>query len=132
LERLWAADEGDEGLDVVDLHRLVGKPRRLTRNTIHSTLERLIRKGLASRRRRGRAYEYAATASRETWISEVLDAVAAGFSLAEPADMLVGFVDFADRASETTLEALEDLVRTRLRERGEREYCGERREKGEA
>lgn len=117
LERLW--DEG-RSLDVESMQRAVGEPRGLKRNTIQSTLERLVRKGLASRWRRGRAYEYAATGTRAEWIAALLDSVVTGFGGGERGEVLAGFVDFAERASESTLEELEALVRERLRQRDER------------
>jgi len=117
LDYLWSADTG---ADVATVHAAVGAPRRLASNTIQSTLERLVRKRLLSRRRRGRAYEYAPTITRAAWIGTLLDAVAEGLGDGERAELLAGFVDFADRASDSTLEALDALVRARLRERGAR------------
>jgi len=116
LAHLWAEARH---MDIAAMHSRVGVPRGLTRNTIHSTLERLVRKGLVSRRRRGRAYEYSATLSRTDWIAELLDATVGDLSGMERDEVLAGFVDFAERTSEETLEALEELVRARMRARRE-------------
>ena len=75
MNHLWATPSGG---DVASVHDAVGAVRRLTRNTIHSTLERLVRKGLLARERRGRAYHYAAILSRPAWIAEALDAKRTG------------------------------------------------------
>lgn len=122
MDRLW---EEASGMDVAAMHAAVGAPRDLTRNTIHSTLERLVRKGLATRRRRGRAYEYSATASRTAWIAELLDSLVGELGAAERAEVLVGFVDFAERTHGSMLETLEELVRRRLEERDGRDAPGE-------
>ena len=114
MDRLWS-DEG--ALDVLDVHRDVGQTRGVTRNTIHSTLERLVRKGLVSRSRHGRAYRYAALVSRRAFIRETFDLVVSDLGEADHAEVLVGFVDFAERADEALLERLGALVALLLRER---------------
>jgi len=102
---------------VTAIHRAIGAPRGLVRNTTQSTLERLLRKELISRSRRGRAYVYAATVSRSDWVAEALDSVIGEIAASDRDAVLAGFVDFAARSSASTLEALEALVRARLRER---------------
>ena len=68
LDVLWT--RGAAGVAAV--HADVGHERGLAPNTIHSTLERLVRKGLARRAKRGRAYEYRAAISREQWAARAL------------------------------------------------------------
>ena len=63
LDALWTSGPAD----VVAVHAAVGTPRPVVRNTIQTTLERLVRKGLVARTRRGRAYEYRVAVSREQW-----------------------------------------------------------------
>jgi predicted transcriptional regulator len=114
MDRLW---RDAEAANVVKMHGTVGTPRGLKRSTIHSTLERLVRKGLVSRRRHGREYHYRATLTRSAWIAEAIDSVVGNVGANEQDEVLAGFVDFADRTSETTLESLAELIRTRLRAR---------------
>ena len=114
MDRLW--DEA-RAIDVREVHEMIGAPQGLTRNTIQSTLERLVQKGLASRQRRGRAYEYRATATRQAWIAEVFDTLVERLGDADRADVLAGFVEFADRSSDSTLKALEAIVQKRIRDR---------------
>ena len=114
MDRLW--DEA-RALDVREVHEMVGAPRGLSRNTIHSTLERLVRKGLTTRRRRGRAYEYRATGTRRAWIAEVFDTLIDDLGDADRAEVLAGFVEFAERSSDATLDTLQELVNGRIRER---------------
>jgi predicted transcriptional regulator len=104
------------------MHAAVGAARGLAPNTIHSTLERLCRKGLAERRKRGRAFEYRPRISRRAWITGRLEELLASSPGADARLPLSTFVDLAERAGAERLEELERLVRQRrrARERGER------------
>lgn len=113
LDRLW---EGGPA-DVATMHAAVGEPRGLARNTIQSTLERLARKGLAERRKVGRAYEYRARISRSAWLSRALGNVIDEVPGVDPPLLLSTFVDLVERADAATLEELEALVRKRREER---------------
>lgn len=115
LDQLW---EGGPA-DVATMHASVGEPRGLVRNTIQSTLERLARKGLAERRKVGRAYEYRARVSRSAWLGQVLGSVIDEIPGVDPPLFLSAFVDLVERADGATLEELEALVRARREERGE-------------
>ncbi|HXK24641.1 MAG TPA: BlaI/MecI/CopY family transcriptional regulator [Myxococcota bacterium] len=115
LDQLWAHGAAD----VAAMHARVGEPRRLTRNTIQSTLERLYRKGLADRYKRGRAYEYRARLTRGEWLTQSLSRLLDATPGADSALVLSAFVDLAERTGEANLEALEALVRRRRRERGD-------------
>jgi predicted transcriptional regulator len=114
LDQLWTHGPAD----VAVMHARVGKPRGLARNTIQSTLERLFRKGLAERRKLGRAFEYSARLSRGEWLTCSLGDVLETLPGTDAALVLSAFVDLAERAGEESLDVLEDLVRRRRRERG--------------
>lgn len=114
LDRLWT--EGPA--DVAAMHTRVGEPRGLARNTVQSTLERLYRKGLADRRKQGRAFEYSARISRAEWLTSSLGGVLEALPGADASLVLSAFVDLAERTGEQSLDALEALVRQRRRERG--------------
>jgi predicted transcriptional regulator len=111
LDHLW---EGG-AVEVTAVHAAVGAPRGLSRNTVHSTLERLVRKGLAEREKRGRAYAYRAVASRSEWITRAVGDVLDAIPGAEARLVLTSFVDLAERAGEESLQELEALVRRRRR-----------------
>ena len=113
LEWLWGRDWGD----VKSAHAEVCRPRALSRNTLHSTLERLVRKGLAERERRGRAYLYRALITREAWVRESVARNLQDIPGADPELLLAGFVDFAERVDENGLIELERRVRARRRAR---------------
>ena len=109
LEQLWEAGPCDVGA----LHAAVGEPRGLARNTIQSTLERLVRKQLASRRKLGRAYEYRASDSRGDCLTAALGDLAERLPGLDSSLLLSTFVDFAERTGADTLDELEALVRAR-------------------
>ena len=104
---------------VQGVHAAVGSRRGLATNTIQSTLERLVRKGLATRAKRGRAFEYRAAVSRDEWASRALADALGAIPRADASLMLASFVDLAERAGEASLAELEALVRERRRSREE-------------
>lgn len=109
LAELW--DKGPA--DVAAMHAAVGEPRGLARNTVQSTLERLVRKQLAERRKVGRAYEYRARVSRSEWLGEALQELVNRLPGVDPPLLVSTFVDFAERTGAATLDELEALVRER-------------------
>jgi predicted transcriptional regulator len=112
LDRLWDAGQSD----VASMHAAIGAPRGLARNTIQSTLERLVRKGLAERSKKGRAYAYRARITRAQWLSAALTELTDRVPGVDPPLLISSFVDFAERTGMETLEELESLVRQRRRE----------------
>lgn len=114
LDHLWSGGAGN----VREVHAAVGAPRGISPNTVHSTLERLVRKGLVERRKRGRAFDYCARVSRREWMAHSLAEVAAELPGTRAEIVLAAFIDVAERAGSAQLEELERLVRERRRERG--------------
>ncbi len=111
LEALWDAGPAD----VTTMHAAVGEPRGLARNTVQSTMERLVRKELAERRKVGRAYEYRARVSRSEWLGDALEELVHRVPGVDPPLLVSTFVDFAERTGAATLDELEALVRERRR-----------------
>ncbi len=111
MDELWRGG----ARDVVAMHRSVGSQRGVSRNTIHSTLERLVRKELAQRRKVGRAYEYTATRSRSDWVAGSLTALLRAVPGSDPETLIASFVDVAEQTGDGALETLERLVRERRR-----------------
>ncbi len=124
LDRLWQAGP----CDVASVHRSVGRMRRLTRNTIHSTLERLVRKQLAAREKRGRAFWYTARVTRNDYLIRSVHDLLDRIPHSDAQTLLAGFVDFAERTGESALEELEELVRRRRRSREDDEDALEDKE----
>jgi predicted transcriptional regulator len=113
MDQLWRGGPQD----VAAMHRSVGSKRGVSRNTIHSTLERLVRKELAQRRKVGRAYEYYATRSRSEWVAASLNALLRAVPGSGPGAVIASFVDVAEQVGDDALETLERLVRERRRTR---------------
>jgi predicted transcriptional regulator len=113
IDQLWRGG----AQDVAGMHRSVGAQRGVSRNTIHSTLERLVRKGLAGRRKVGRAYEYRATRSRSEWVADSLTALLRSVPGSDPGALIASFVDVAEQTGDDALETLERLVRERRQSR---------------
>lgn len=113
LEHLWSAGESD----VKAVHVAIGRPRRITLNTVQSTLKRLHEKGLLLRRKVSHAYVYAPQVTREAYGRRMLDGVVAAVMGGEMEVMLSAFVDLTERAGPEQLRRLERLVEQRLRER---------------
>jgi predicted transcriptional regulator len=118
LDRLWTHGHAD----VKTMHEAVGAPRRISPNTVHSTLERLVRKGLAGRQKIGRSYQYQAQVSRREWLERSLDRLANEVPGTGSVTLLAAFIDLAERAGDAQLAELERLVQERRRRaREERE-----------
>ena len=111
LAWLW----GRDWVDVRAAHAAHASESRRSPNTIHSTLERLIRKGLVERRKQGRAFAYRAIVSRETFVGHELESMIEWMPGADPRSLLAAFVDLAARMEEAGLDELERLVAERRR-----------------
>lgn len=115
LDQLWSGGPGD----VKSVHRSVGAPRGISPNTVHSALERLVRKRLAERRKVGRAFEYAPRVSRQDFLRDELSALLEATPGTGPGLLAAAFVDLTVRAGEQRLAELEALLRARRRARRE-------------
>jgi predicted transcriptional regulator len=115
LDHLWSQGPAE----VRAVHAAVGDARGISPNTVHSALERLVRKGLVLRRKQGRAHQYRAGLSRREWMAGRLGGLASEVPGTPAATLLAAFVDVAERAGERELAALERLVRARRRRRRE-------------
>jgi predicted transcriptional regulator len=115
LEYLWSAG----AMEAKGVHKAIGTQRRISLNTIQSTLERLYRKKLLSRDKVGHAYVYASTVRREELMAQLIDQVVNVLSEGKSHDLLSAFVDFAARVDEHSLDCLEQLIAERRRQREE-------------
>ena len=115
LDQLWSGGAGD----VKAVHRAVGEPRGISPNTVHSALERLVRKRLAARSKVGRAFAYAACVSRHDFLREELSALLEATPGTGPGLLAAAFVDLTVRSGERRLAELETLLRQRRRARRE-------------
>ncbi|MEO6999057.1 MAG: BlaI/MecI/CopY family transcriptional regulator [Terracoccus sp.] len=72
IEHLWAVTDTGTGVTVREVHDAVGVDRGLAYTTLMTVLDRMTKKGLASRQRDGRAWRYTAASSREELTSETM------------------------------------------------------------
>ena len=114
IEHLWVSGSAE----VKDVHRAVGRPRRITLNTVQTTLKRLYEKRLLTRKKVSHAFVYAPALSREEYRRRTLDQTISLLMRGERQAMVSAFVDLAERAGAGQLEELERLVAKRLAERG--------------
>ena len=94
--------------------------------TLMTTLDRLYKKGVLTRRKAGRAFRYAPVADREGLerglALEALDAILGSFeSRTAIRPILSSFVEAVSRRDELFLDELERLVRARRRESADAE-----------
>jgi predicted transcriptional regulator len=120
LEALWKARREATVKDLRDFFPGVAY------TTLMTTLDRLYKKGVLSRRKAGRAFLYAPVSSRErleqVLAAEALDAILGSFeSRTSIRPLLSTFVAAVSRRDELFLDELEELVRARRREKNEPE-----------
>ncbi|MBX3706806.1 MAG: BlaI/MecI/CopY family transcriptional regulator [Pseudomonadales bacterium] len=89
LEALWL-HPASTAQEIID-H---AKHWKVSLSTVQSTLERLHRKGLASRTKHFRAYRYEAVVTRSEIISSLLHDMMEEISGGDMAPVVSGFVDF--------------------------------------
>lgn len=112
LEHVWNGGE----LTAKDAHAGLGVSRGISLNTVQSTLERLTRKGLLDRTKRGHAYWYSPRVSREELIADLVGGVV-GRLQGDAATSLMAFLDSVDDLDDEALDRLESELRRRRRER---------------
>tara|TARA_R110002124_G_scaffold23094_1_gene85948 strand:- start:93 stop:509 length:417 start_codon:yes stop_codon:yes gene_type:complete len=115
LNALW--ESADQSAHV--LWQKLPDSRSSSLSTVQSTLERLHRKQLLQREKRGHAYVYRARLGRSELLGKLLGGVIRQLHTGSLEPILSSFVDFADRFDEQTLDQLDALVQQRLEERGD-------------
>ncbi len=121
LKHLWSSGPGS----VKDLHRTLGRPRRVSLNTVQSAMDRLYRKDLLARTKVGHAYVYEPAVTRQELGMRLIRQAVAPLAQ-EPSLLINAAVDYAEREGDGVLEELEALVAERLehRRRGEEDHDG--------
>jgi predicted transcriptional regulator len=114
MDHVWAVGEAD--VKSTWLH--VGKRRRVTSNTIQSTMDRLFKKELLLRAKVSHAFVYVPALTKQAFRAEVVRRAAESVSEGEAETILAAFVDVAATVGDDTLKRLEDLVAARRRGEG--------------
>ncbi|WP_237063627.1 MULTISPECIES: BlaI/MecI/CopY family transcriptional regulator [Microbulbifer] len=108
LEITWETPE----CSAKEVHERIGRQRGISLNTVQSTLERLHRKELLTRSKRGHAYRYTASVERERLIASYIRETLGRFG-GDAVSSLAAFVDAAEDIDESSLERLEEELRKR-------------------
>ena len=109
MDHLWSVGTAD----VKGTHRAVGRRRRITANTVQSTLERLHRKGLLDREKVRHAFVYAPRLTREAYGTFLVGEVTRNLMGNRTESLLAAFVDLAVRVGDERLDELERLIAER-------------------
>lgn len=111
LKKVWAVP----GITVKAMHERVGTSRGISLNTVQSALDRLYRKGLLERNKRGHAFCYEARISREALVGSLINHLLDRFS-GDGAVAAAAFAAAANELDEPALQQLEaELARRRNR-----------------
>jgi len=106
LEHLWTNGE----FDTKGVHAVLGKARGISHNTIQSTLERLFKKKLLTRKKVSYAYVYKTAVARDELMGQMINDVVNTISKDNTDGMLAAFVDIAARTDDAHLDRLEKLI----------------------
>ena len=112
MEHLWAQGVGD----VKSVHTAL-KARRITVNTVQSTLRRLFDKGLLRREKLSHAHVYSPRLTKQEYHRQVLAEVVGDVLRDQTDAALSTFVDLAAEVDEAHLRTLEQLIAARLQAR---------------
>ena len=113
MDFVWQAGE----VNVRDVHAQFKSAVAYT--TLMTTLDRLAKKGLLSRRKTGRAFAYAPTATSREIASTIASELVASFLDESPGDTLLllsTLVDTVGQRDRSLLPSLERLIRRKRRE----------------
>lgn len=85
-------------------------------STIQTTLERLVRKELLSREKRGHAYHYTASVSRGEMLGSLIKDVIHLLHDGKAETILSSFINVAARIDSTGLDRMEAMIRQKRRQ----------------
>lgn len=115
LQYLWAHPDSD----VKQVHSVLATQRGGgTVNTIQSTLDRLFKKGVLSRHKKGLAYYYQAKLDREHLIAKLIDNVTSDFISEGENSLIAAFSSISSDLDDSQLEELENLIKQQRKARG--------------
>lgn len=97
--------------DAKQVHLHFSRQRGGTLNTIQSTLDRLYKKKLLRREKRGHAYVYSAGCTRSEFIGRLVRSVTEDFVQPGEDDLLAAFVSLTTDLKEPQLSKLEATIR---------------------
>ena len=106
LQYLWAESEAD----AKQVHCALTKRKGGTLNTIQSTLDRLYKKNLLTRRKQGHAFNYRARVGREALIAQLIQDVTCDFVNEGEDSLIAAFSSVSAGLDDEKLLQLEALI----------------------
>ena len=106
LQYLWSHKEAD----AKQVHAVLSRAREGSLNTLQSTLDRLYKKGLLSRDKRGHAFTYFPKVAREDLIAQLISDVTGDFVREGESSLIAAFTSASDELEDAQLEELERLI----------------------
>ena len=106
LQYLWSHKEAD----AKQVHAVLSREREGSLNTVQSTLDRLYKKGLLSRDKRGHAFTYFPKVAREDLIAQLISDVTGDFVREGESSLIAACTSASDELEDAQLEELERLI----------------------
>ena len=106
LQYLWKATDAD----AKQVHAVLTMRQGGMLNTIQSTLDRLFKKDLLTRKKRGHAYYYRAKVGREELIAQLIQNVTSDFISEGEDHLIAAFSSFSAGLDDDRLSQLEKLI----------------------
>lgn len=105
MDRLWALDGADStaALSVRDIHESISQERDIAYTTVMTVLDRLTKKGLVTRERDGRAWQYRPASTSEEITADLLRD---SLDHLETTDRRAAMMHFLDGASSDEIDDL--------------------------
>lgn len=94
MDVLWELEEGDE-VTVRQVHAALSGSRDVAYTTVMTVMDRLARKGLTLQHKDGRAYRYAARATRAEMTADLMRGTLSDLGDSDREPALVAFVEEA-------------------------------------
>lgn len=114
LNYLW--DQGEAGAK--QIHRAFSSTRSGSLNTIQSTLDRLYKKKLLSRRKSSHAYLYRPKVERESLIAQLIRDVTQELKQQDQNVTMAAFASLTSELGDDELDQLEALIESRRQQDG--------------
>ena len=113
MEHLWAVGSGDPKA----VHGALKDRRRISLNTVQSTLKRLHEKGILRRDKVSHSYVYSHRLSRDEFNRQAVGQVVDQWMRGDADAMISSFVELTEKAGDEELERMHRLVEERIRSR---------------
>lgn len=109
LERVWHVGN----LTAKEAHEALGDARGISLNTVQSTLDRLNRKQILTRKKEARAFRYFPRMAREMLLAHLIGDLLDRLGGEQPMASMAAFISAAENLDASALKELERLIAER-------------------